>query len=282
MRLTRIGGPTVLVELGGWRLLIDPTFDEAGRRYSFGLGTSSVKTRGPALPADEVGRPDVILLSHDHHSDNLDDAGRALLPTATHVITTRSGARRLSSPTTRGLRAGESMLLEGPDKEAIRIAATPARHGPSLTRAIVGEVVGFTVRRASRESADLWVTGDSVLTRRLRRFARRTRADVAIINAGGVRFASTGPLEYTMTGRDVVTLIGDLQPRIAVPAHYDGWSHFRDGEEGLRLALDNAPPDVRAKVRWLPDGTPVDVGEPRRRDGRGDQRPVSAPDDASG
>ena len=28
--LTHIGGPTLLVEVAGWRLLTDPTFDPAG------------------------------------------------------------------------------------------------------------------------------------------------------------------------------------------------------------------------------------------------------------
>jgi L-ascorbate metabolism protein UlaG (beta-lactamase superfamily) len=34
--LTHIGGPTVLIELEGWRLLTDPTFDPPGRSYRFG------------------------------------------------------------------------------------------------------------------------------------------------------------------------------------------------------------------------------------------------------
>jgi L-ascorbate metabolism protein UlaG (beta-lactamase superfamily) len=36
MRITHVGGPTVLIEVEGWRLLTDPTFDAPGRRYSFG------------------------------------------------------------------------------------------------------------------------------------------------------------------------------------------------------------------------------------------------------
>jgi L-ascorbate metabolism protein UlaG (beta-lactamase superfamily) len=32
VRLTHIGGPTLLVEVAGWRLLTDPTFDQPGRR----------------------------------------------------------------------------------------------------------------------------------------------------------------------------------------------------------------------------------------------------------
>jgi L-ascorbate metabolism protein UlaG (beta-lactamase superfamily) len=38
--VTHIGGPTALIEVGGWRLLTDPTFDPPGQRYAFGWGTS--------------------------------------------------------------------------------------------------------------------------------------------------------------------------------------------------------------------------------------------------
>ena len=79
MRLTHIGGPTALIELDGWRLLTDPTFDPPGRTYAFGWGTRSRKLAGPASRPG-VGPIDAVLLSHDHHADNLDDAGRALLP----------------------------------------------------------------------------------------------------------------------------------------------------------------------------------------------------------
>jgi L-ascorbate metabolism protein UlaG (beta-lactamase superfamily) len=34
IRLTHIGGPTVLIEAEGWRILTDPTFDPPGKTYS--------------------------------------------------------------------------------------------------------------------------------------------------------------------------------------------------------------------------------------------------------
>ena len=95
MKLTHIGGPTVLIEAAGKRLLTDPTFDDPGRRYGFGWGSSSRKLAGPAIAAADVGPLDAVLLSHDHHDDNLDPAGRALLPGAGAVVTTVSGAKRL-------------------------------------------------------------------------------------------------------------------------------------------------------------------------------------------
>jgi L-ascorbate metabolism protein UlaG (beta-lactamase superfamily) len=93
--VTHIGGPTVLIEVAGWRLLTDPTFDPAGRRYAFGWGTSSRKLVGPAVSRDALGPVDAVLLTHDHHGDNLDDAGRQLLPAAGTVVTTVSAAARL-------------------------------------------------------------------------------------------------------------------------------------------------------------------------------------------
>ena len=63
------------------------------------LGDLVHQDRRPgAWRSEDVGPVDVVLLSHDHHADNLDDLGRALLPTAPTVVTTRSGARRLGSP----------------------------------------------------------------------------------------------------------------------------------------------------------------------------------------
>lgn len=268
MKVTRIGGPTVFVELGGWRILIDPTFDPPGRRYPFALGTSSVKTRGPALAPEALGMIDVILVSHDHHADNMDASGRALLPGALHVVTTRAGAKRLRLPNVAGLGAGESVRLESPGKEALSVTATTARHGPPLSRPIVGEVIGFRVRRHTQRRDDLWVTGDTVLTRKLRASARSLDVEVAIVNAGGVGFGATGPIRYTMTGADAVKLVGDLRPAVAIPAHYDGWSHFLDGEGGMRVAVRDAPVDVRERFRWLPDGVPVDLTPDLHPDGR--------------
>ena len=91
IRVTHIGGPTVVIEAQGWRILTDPTFDPPGKTYKFGWGSKSTKLSGPALAPDDVGPVDAVLVSHDHHGDNLDDAGRVLLAAAPTVITTKAG-----------------------------------------------------------------------------------------------------------------------------------------------------------------------------------------------
>jgi hypothetical protein len=131
--ITHIGGPTTLIEVEGWRLLTDPTFDPPGRRYAFGWGTGSRKLIGPAVAAADIGLVDAVLLTHDHHGDNLDDAGRALLPTVGRVVTTVPGARRLGAlpPGTAGGPGG----LQPRTRGAARLPAV-ARAGPSDRRGV--------------------------------------------------------------------------------------------------------------------------------------------------
>jgi L-ascorbate metabolism protein UlaG (beta-lactamase superfamily) len=88
-----IGGPTALIEVDGFRLLTDPSFDAPG---AYQLPHVKLeKLSGPALKADAVGPVDAVLLSHDQHADNLDNSGRDFLARASRVLTTIAGAKRL-------------------------------------------------------------------------------------------------------------------------------------------------------------------------------------------
>jgi L-ascorbate metabolism protein UlaG (beta-lactamase superfamily) len=256
--VTHIGGPTALIEVDGWRILTDPTFDAPGRRYAFGWGTSSRKLAGPAIAASDIGRIDAVLLTHDHHDDNLDAAGRALLPSAGVVVTTASGARRLGGGA-RGLTDWQATVLEAPGRPAIDVTATPCRHGPPLSHPLVGDVIGFALRWDGQENGVLWISGDTVLFDGVRQVADRLQVDTAILHLGGVQFPITGPLRYTMTARDAVELCRLVRPRTAIPIHYEGWKHFREGREAIERELAGAPDDVRRSILWLPIGERVEL-----------------------
>jgi L-ascorbate metabolism protein UlaG (beta-lactamase superfamily) len=258
VKITHIGGPTALIEIDGWRLLTDPTFDSPGRSYHYGWGTGSRKTAGPAIAPSEVGPIDAVLLSHEHHGDNLDPAGRALLPSADAVVTTVSGAKRLGG-TARGLQPWATTTLEAPGRPAIEITATPCRHGPPLTHPLVGDVIGFALRWEGQEHGVLWISGDTVLYDGVREVADRLEVDTALLHLGGVRFPVTGPLRYTMTAADAVELCRLVRPRTAIPIHYEGWKHFKQGRAAIERELAGAPDDIRSRFRWLPIGEQVAV-----------------------
>ena len=264
LRLTHIGGPTVLIEAAGWRLLTDPTFDPPGGKYAFGWGTGSRKLTGPAIAASELGRLDAVLLTHEHHEDNLDAAGRALLPSAGVVVTTASGARRLGSGA-RGLAPWAVTRLETLDRPTVEITATPCRHGPPLSHPLVGDVIGFALRWDGQEHGQLWISGDTVLYDRMREVAARLTVDIAFLHLGGVRFPVTGPVRYTMTAKEAVELCGLVRPRTAIPVHYEGWKHFRQGREAIEREFADAPEEIRRSVHWLPIGNAVEIGRETAR-----------------
>jgi L-ascorbate metabolism protein UlaG (beta-lactamase superfamily) len=255
--ITHIGGPTALIEVGGWRILTDPTFDAPGRRYGFGWGTSSRKLVGPALSVDEVGPLDAVLLTHDHHGDNLDDAGRALLPKAVTVLTTESGAKRLGGNAF-GMAPWATTRLEAAGRPAIVVTATPCRHGPPLSVPIVGDVIGFALQWEGQQHGALWVSGDTVLYSGIHQVADRLRVGLALVHLGGVRFPITGPIRYSMTARDAVDLCRLVRPHTAIPVHYEGWKHFQQPRAEIERELANAP-DLQRSIRWLPIGQRTDV-----------------------
>ncbi len=251
--LTHIGGPTALIEIAGWRLLTDPTFDPPGGHYKFGWGTASDKLAGPSVSPDEIGRVDAVLLSHDHHDDNLDELGRELLDRAETVITTASGASRLGRDA-RGLSAWDQTTLSAPGKSTITVTATPCRHGPPLSRPIVGDVVGFALAWDEQADGVLWISGDTVLYPGVLEVADRLEVDTAILHLGGVRFPISGPIEYTLTAADAVKLVGAIRPRQAIPIHYEGWKHFRETRAEVERELAAAPSEISGTFRWVPIG----------------------------
>jgi L-ascorbate metabolism protein UlaG (beta-lactamase superfamily) len=255
VRVTHIGGPTVLIEFDNWRILTDPTFDDPGRTYQFALGTSSRKTTGPTVALGELGPIDVVLLTHDHHADNLDDAGRELLAKVPNVVTTASGAARLGGSTL-GLEPWASTALEAPSRPTIQVTATPCRHGPPLSRRIVGDVVGFALDWLGQQHGQLWISGDTVLYAGVREVSRLS-ISLAILHLGGAHFRLTGPVRYTMTASDAVELCDELRPRTVVPVHYEGWSHFGDGRSEIDRAVAGAPAAVAESFRLVAIGEPT-------------------------
>ncbi|TCC00161.1 MBL fold metallo-hydrolase [Micromonospora zingiberis] len=258
VQITHVGGPTTLIEVEGWRILTDPTFDAPGRTYGFGWGTTSRKLAGPALPAAALGTIDAVLLTHDHHADNLDDAGRGLLPTVGRVVTTMAGARRLGAGAT-GLARWQRTELSAPDRPTIEITATPCRHGPPLSRPVAGEVTGFALRWAGQRYGALWITGDTVLYDGVRQVADRFDVGTMVLHLGAVQFGQTGPLRYTMTAADGAELCRLIDARTVVPVHYEGWSHFTEGRREVETAFATAPRTVQQSLHWLTPGTATPV-----------------------
>ncbi|MGO9793779.1 MAG: MBL fold metallo-hydrolase [Solirubrobacteraceae bacterium] len=256
-RIRYVGGPTAVIEIGPWRLITDPTFDPPGKRYFFGWGTASRKLHGPAIEFSELGPIDAVLLSHDHHEDNLDRAGRELLPQMGAIVTTEAGARRLGTGA-RGLAPWGTTVLDAEGRSPIVITATPCRHGPPGSGPIVGQVTGFSLKWDGQLHGSLWLSGDTVLFAGVRDVARRIRVSTAVLNLGGVTFPwLSGPLRYTLNAQQAIELCREINPRSIVPLHFEGWKHFREPRDTAIQKFAASP--FQDRIHWLARGATIEL-----------------------
>jgi L-ascorbate metabolism protein UlaG (beta-lactamase superfamily) len=237
LRVCPLGGPTVILDIAGLRLLTDPTFDGPGA-YDLGRGYSLTKTAGPALGPDDIGPIDVVLLSHDQHPDNLDTRGRAFLARVPRIVTTVSGAARLGDHAT-ALPRWAHVEVPRPDGGVLRVTGVPAQHGPDGTDHLTGEVTGFVL--SGEGLPTVYVSGDNASLAVVRAIVDRLgRMDSAILFAGAAQTPLLGEAHLTLTGRGAADAAQILGARRVAPAHVDSWTHFSEGADALRQAFADA------------------------------------------
>jgi L-ascorbate metabolism protein UlaG (beta-lactamase superfamily) len=177
-----------------------------------------------------------VLLSHDHHLDNLDEAGRAFLPRAGRVVTTTEGAQRLGGNAV-GLDPYDTLDVDG---SPVRITAVPAHHGPAEFVEENGPVIGFVLQADALPA--VYVSGDNASVDVVREIVERIgRIEIAVLFAGAARVATkAGGAPLTLTSTDAAEAARVLGARTVIPIHHLGWRHYSEGAPDLRRAFTEA------------------------------------------
>jgi L-ascorbate metabolism protein UlaG (beta-lactamase superfamily) len=233
LAVTYVGGPTVLLEYAGLRILTDPTFDPPGE-YADPGSTPLVKTAAPALRIAALEPVDAVLLSHHEHPDNLDAAGRALVGTGIPTLTTPYAAAGLDLPGVTGLAPWATAMLEAPGGP-VTVTAVPALHGPPGSEDWVGPVTGFVLEAPG--SPVVYVSGDNASLDHVDEVAARfAPVGIAVLFAGAARVpAIDAPL--TLTSADAVAATRMLGARAVVGVHTEDWQHFSESRADLEAAF---------------------------------------------
>jgi L-ascorbate metabolism protein UlaG (beta-lactamase superfamily) len=231
--ITLIGGPTALIEIDGFRLLTDPTFDGPG---AYQLPHVKLeKLTGPAFGVDKVGEIDAVLLSHDQHSDNLDNSGRDFLKNAKRVLTTEAGAKRLGGHA-EGFAPWAATVLKAGNSHTLTITDTPARHGPAGIEPLSGDVIGFVVASSNPATRPIYISGDTTWFDGVAEVARRFKAGIVLPFAGAAQ--TRGPFHLTMDTNDTIETARAFADALIVPVHTDGWAHFKQNAHDIRVTFD--------------------------------------------
>jgi len=253
--VTHFGTATVLLEIGGTRILTDPVFGEKGISDSVMRipGTKYTKLTDSIVKYEDVLPLDYILLSHDQHIDNLDSEGRKLFNHVKKIITTKAAAKRIKHNTI-GLTDFQSVELDLKNGQKLELIATPCRHGPPLSLPFVGPVIGFILKWKDQADGALYISGDTVLFNGINEIAQRYKISLALLHFGAAKMKISNCLHYTFTANEGLKAAEILNPKTIIPIHYEGWSHFSDSKKEVIDTFSKSL--LEKKLLWLKMGVP--------------------------
>jgi L-ascorbate metabolism protein UlaG (beta-lactamase superfamily) len=251
--LTFVGTATVVVRCGGFTFLTDPNFLHRGDHAKLGYGLRSRRRTEPALSIAELPPLDFVVLSH-HHGDHFDDVAADQLPKDVPIVTEPHAARTLRRQGFRrpiALRTWERQTFRrGP--WSLTLTAAPAKHAPQPVRRLLPPVMGsiIDVELDGGRRWRLYITGDTLVHDGLDEIARRhPDIDLCILHLGGTRIAG---ILLTMDDRQGVEALRIVQPRQAVPVHFDDYTVFKSPLDAFRRRAEAA--DLSTNVVYLAPG----------------------------
>jgi L-ascorbate metabolism protein UlaG (beta-lactamase superfamily) len=192
LRITMIGHSTVLIEMGGIRILTDPFFGRHGN-------PAYRRIAPPAASREEMAGADLVLLSHDHW-DHFDRRYFQMLPASVPVVVpaaARGWMRLRGVRRAVGVRSWDSLQHRG-----ITVWGVPAHH--------MAVSCGFVIEHGRQR---VYFAGDTFAGEFHKKIARELAPAVALLPV------TTFRLPMTMGEDEAVRAVRDLQSQVVIPIH---------------------------------------------------------------
>lgn len=231
MELTLVRHATLVLEIAGRRLLVDPMLDAAGARPAVADTPNQRPNPLVELPigVDELVRDlDAVLVSH-LHEDHLDETAVNRLAGGLPVLCQPADAERLAELGFRDVRAVEDEVsLDG-----LEVRRTYGRHGQGEVADTLAPVCGFVL--VGGEEPTIYIAGDTIWCPEVETALAKHRPDVVVVNAGAACFTESDPI--TMTAADVLATAEHADRARLLAVHMDAVNHCLLSRSELRTEL---------------------------------------------
>jgi L-ascorbate metabolism protein UlaG (beta-lactamase superfamily) len=249
-----VGNATVLIRYAGFTILTDPNFLHAGDHVHLGYGLTSVRRTNPAVEIEDLPPLDFVLLSH-LHGDHFDRVAERKLNKATPIVSTRHATSYLDKvgfTSTQALKTWEEIEVRK-GLATLILTAMPGTHGPGPLGAVLPPVMGSMLDFADGGGGTrlrMYISGDTLIHDRLRKIPRRfPDVDLALLHLGGTRVLG---IMVTMDAEQGVEAMRIVDPRTAIPIHYNDYEAFQSPLDDFKRAVNEA--GMEDKVHYLSHG----------------------------
>lgn len=225
MQIQLIRSATLIVEMAGKRLLIDPWLAEKGKGRSYSGRAQSPLVDLPLPVGEIVQGVDAVLISH-LHSDHFDDVAQLVLPKDMPIL-----CHHRDAETIRKMGFGEVRAIrEGVAFGKLYIRTTDGQHGPPDVLEDMGEVSGFLL--SSEGEPRLYWAGDTILCPAVEEVLTTERPDVVVVHGCGALWHDRGPL--VMDAEMVLQTAGLAGGAQLLVTHLDAVDHATVGRADFR------------------------------------------------
>jgi len=252
LRVTYIGHATLLIEIGGRRILTDPNFDPA-------LGKFLARVSPPGIALEALPKLDAILLTHAH-ADHLSFASLDALPDDIPLFAPPAIARWLGK---QGYSHAVAVAAgEGTELGGVRIRAASATHkgnryGVDRWRSATNMYLIDTNTVSCFFAGDTALTSDTTHLVEDHLVANGRNLDLALLPIGHAPWWKPGFRKGHLTSSDALTLFERLNARYFIPYHWGTFNHVTstafDAIDRLRVTLQDHP--LHPSVKILEPGT---------------------------
>jgi L-ascorbate metabolism protein UlaG (beta-lactamase superfamily) len=251
MRIQLVRHATLVIEVAGKRVLVDPMLSAKGAMAP--IENSPNPQPNPLtelpLPLGEVLRDvEAVLVTHTHR-DHWDQAAANTLRKHLPILCQPEDAAKFRGQKFTDVRPIESSMWW----QKIEIFRTRGEHGTGEIGREMGPVSGYLLRPLDKTQPKVYIAGDTIWCTAVSDTLTKHKPDVIVVNAGGAKFLHGDPI--TMTGDDVVDVCQAAPEAKVIACHMDAINHCLLTRAQLREHLKeihvNSQVLIPANGEWL-------------------------------
>jgi L-ascorbate metabolism protein UlaG (beta-lactamase superfamily) len=262
-----IGNATALIRYAGFTILTDPTFIHMHEKVNLGFGLYTTRLTNPAMNIEQLPPLDLVILSH-FHGDHFDQIAVRELNKSLPIVTTPHATEELSLrgfTNPQQLDKWESISFVKGNVQ-LQITATPGRHGPlpvaMFLPQVMGSILDFKVKEEDTDSSSrhllrIYITGDTLVFDDIKEIPKRySDINIALLHLGGTKVMG---IMVTMDANEGLEMFNIINPRKAIPIHYNDYDVFKSPLEDFQHKVKEAGLEDRIHYLYHGETYTIDV-----------------------